>query len=141
MTEPMSESPSSSCTTLIRVRYCETDAMSYLHHANFFNYFEIGRTELFRQMGGNYRTMEQRGFFLVVVHIECDYKSPGRYDDELTLETRLARQSPAKLEHEYTVTRDGTLIAKGKSVLACVDRTGQVQRLTDEILFGERLSK
>jgi acyl-CoA thioester hydrolase len=92
-------------------------------------------------MGGDYRAMEERGFFLVVVQIGCDYKSPARYDDELMLTTKLVRQTPAKLEHEYTVMRGGKLVAKGKSTLACVDRNGQVQRLTDEILFGAAQSK
>ncbi len=120
----------------VRVRYCETDAMGYLHHANYFNFFEMGRTELFRAQGGNYRVMEERGYFLVVVKIECHYKVPSRFDDELTIRTRISRQTPAKLEHEYQVFRDGRQVARGHSVLACVDRQGQVQRITDEILFA-----
>ena len=120
----------------VRVRYCETDAMGYLHHANYFNFFEMGRTELFRAQGGNYRVMEERGYFLVVVKIECHYKVPSRFDDELTIRTRISRQTPAKLEHEYEVFRDGRQVARGHSVLACVDRQGQVQRITDEILFA-----
>lgn len=120
----------------IRVRYSETDAMGFLHHANFFVYFEMGRTELFRAQGGSYRRMEERGFYLVVAHIECDYKSPAHYDDVLILTTRIARLTPAKLEHAYELTRQGKLIAKGKSILACLDRSGEVQRLTDELLFG-----
>lgn len=121
----------------VRVRYCETDAMGYLHHANYFNFFEMARTELFRVQGGNYRAMEERGYFLVVVHIECDYKVPSGFDDLLTIRARISRQTPAKLEHEYEVYRDGKQVAKGRSVLACVDREGKVQRLTHEILYGE----
>lgn len=124
----------------VRVRYCETDAMGYLHHANYFNFFEMGRTELFRAQGGNYRTMEERGFFLVVVKIECHYKVPSRFDDELTIRTRISRLTPAKLEHEYLVYRGGNEVAKGHSVLACVDREGKVQRITDEILYGTEAS-
>lgn len=119
----------------IRVRYSETDAMAFLHHATFFVYFEMGRTELFRAAGGSYRRMEERGLFFVVTHIECDYKTPGRYDDLLTLTTRISRMSFAKLEHTYEVTRQGTLVAKGKSVLACLDRKGEVQRLSEELLY------
>ena len=51
----------------IRVRYCETDAMGFLHHANFLCLFEMGRTELFRAQGGDYRKMEEGGHFFVVV--------------------------------------------------------------------------
>lgn len=120
----------------VRVRYCETDAMGYLHHANYFNFFEMGRTELFRAQGGNYRMMEDRGFFLVVVKIDCHYKIPSRFDDELMIRTRISRLTPAKLEHEYLVFRNGIEVARGHSVLACVDREGTVQRITDEILYG-----
>ena len=129
-------SPTDSHEIQVRVRYCETDAMGYLHHANYFNFFELARTELFRAQGGNYRTMEERGFFLVVVKIECHYKVPSRFDDELTIRTRISRLTPAKLEHEYEVFRNGMQVARGTSCLACVDREGKVQRITDEILYG-----
>lgn len=122
----------------IRVRYCEVDQMGFLHHANYFNYFEMGRTELFRDSGGNYAELESRGFFLVIVKIECQYKASARYDDVLTLTTKLVRTTPAKLEHAYEVHRDGQLLTVGKSVLACVNREGQVQRMDDELLFGNR---
>jgi acyl-CoA thioester hydrolase len=121
----------------IRVRYCEADPMGFLHHANFFVYFEMGRTELFRSQGGDYKKMEERGFFLVVAKLECEFKSPAYYDDLLTLKTRIARMTPAKLEHEYELLRGTTLIAKARSILACLDRKGEVQRLTEELLYGE----
>jgi acyl-CoA thioester hydrolase len=120
----------------VRVRYCETDAMGYLHHSNYISYFEIARTELFRAAGGDYRAMESRGFFLVVVKVECQYKRPARYDDVLAIQCRLTRHSGAKLEHEYRVMRGSELIASGQSTLACVDRSGAVQRITDELLYG-----
>ena len=117
----------------IRVRYSETDAMGYLHHANYLSYFEVGRTELFRAQGGNYRALEAQGFFFVVVKIECKYQQPARYDDVLTLRTTLTRVSPAKLEHTYEVFRDGRLLARAESVLACVDREGRVRRIADAV--------
>lgn len=115
----------------IRVRYSETDAMGYLHHANYFVYFEMGRTELLRAQGGNYRTMEEQGLFMVVVNLDCKYRLPAHYDDLLTLRTRIARITPAKLEHAYTLLRDDVVLAEGHSVLACVDRNGQVQRIPE----------
>ena len=90
----MTDSPSHDVS--VRVRYCETDAMGYLHHANHINYFEMGRTELLRAQGGNYREMEEAGYFLVVIKIECDYKTPAKYDDLLTVRTRVAKQSEAR---------------------------------------------
>jgi len=115
----------------IRVRYNETDAMGFLHHGNYFAYFEMGRTELLRSQGGNYRRMEDEGLFMVVVSIECKYRRPARYDDVLTLKTRIARVTPAKLEHEYRLYRDGELLTEARSILACVNRAGDVQRIPD----------
>ena len=115
----------------IRVRYSETDPMGFLHHGNYFAYFEMGRTELLRASGGNYRQMEEAGMLMVVVSIECKYRKPARYDDLLTLKTRVARVTPAKIEHEYWIYRDGELLTEARSTLACVDRTGAVQRIPE----------
>lgn len=117
----------------IRVRYSETDAMGFLHHANYFNFFEMGRTELLRAQGGNYRQMEEQGQFMVVVRIECRYKRPARYDDLLRLVTRVVRVTPARIEHEYRLLRGHELLAEAASVLACVDRAGTLQRIPDAL--------
>ena len=53
----------------IRVRYAETDAMGYLHHAQYFVYFEMGRTELLRRAGVSYRQCEERGVMFVVAKV------------------------------------------------------------------------
>jgi acyl-CoA thioester hydrolase len=117
----------------IRVRYSETDAMGYLHHANYFNYFEMGRTELFREQGGNYRRMEELGLFLVVSRINCYYRRPARYDDELTLQTLLIQSGPVKLIHEYKLFRGKELLAEAESTLACVNRAGDVCRIPENL--------
>ncbi len=117
-----------------RVRYSETDAMGFLHHANYIKYFEVGRTELFRAQGGDYRAMEEGGLFLVVAKLDCRYRAPARYDDLLTLRSTITVASEAKLEHKYELFRDGTLLCTGHSTLACVDRTGKLQRMPAELL-------
>jgi acyl-CoA thioester hydrolase len=115
----------------IRVRYSETDAMGFLHHGNYFALFEMGRTELLRSRGGNYRRMEEEGLFMVVVSVECKYRKPAHYDDLLVLKTRVSRITPAKIEHEYRLSRDGELLTEARSVLVCVDRAGVIQRIPD----------
>ena len=121
-------------TTEIRVRYCETDAMGYLHHGNYANYFEVARTELLREQGGCYRDLEADGFFLVVAELSTKFRRPARYDDVLAITTRTEQVSPVKLVHAYEVRRDGELLTEGRSVLACVDSSGQIQRMPDEIV-------
>lgn len=110
-----------------RVRYKETDPMGFLHHANYLTYFEIGRTELLRASGGNYRAMEEAGLFVVVVKVECRYRRPARYDDLLTLRTTITRVTQAKIEHQYELFRDGENLAIGHVTLAVIDRNGSVQ--------------
>ncbi|MDB5338081.1 MAG: 4-hydroxybenzoyl-CoA thioesterase family active site [Planctomycetaceae bacterium] len=116
-----------------RVRYKETDAMGYVHHANYATFFEMGRTELLRADGGNYRIMEEAGLFLVVVRLNTHFRAPARYDDWLTLKTRIKRVGAAKLEHEYFLYRDGQLLSQAESVLACVDRSGKVQPIPEAL--------
>lgn len=115
----------------IRVRYQETDPMGFLHHSCYFTYFEIGRTELLRASGGNYRKMEEEGLLVVVVRAECRFHRPARYDDVLRLRTTIVRITPAKIEHEYQLRRGEELLAVGHVTMAMVDRQGSVQRVPD----------
>ncbi len=110
--------------------------MGFLHHSRYFALFEVGRTELYRVQGGDYRAMEESGLFLVVAKAECRFRSPARYDDELIIRTTLSRASPAKLEHDYEVIRGGVVLATGHTVLGCVDRQGQIQRMPDFLVDG-----
>ncbi len=117
----------------VRVRYNETDPMGLVHHANYFAYFEMGRTELLRASGGNYRRMEEQGLFVVVVKAECRYHRPARYDDLLKIRTKVSRISAAKIEHEYRVLRGDELLAVGHVLLAIVDRQGNVQPVPESL--------
>lgn len=114
-----------------RVRYQETDAMGVVHHSNYLTWFEMGRTEMLRASGGSYRQMEEQGHFLVIYKAECKYSRPAKYDDLLRLRTTLTRVTAAKIEHQYEVFRGEDLLAQGHTVLACVDRRGQPQRIPD----------
>ena len=115
--------------TTIRVRYEDADPMGFLHHGKYLTYFEIGRFELFRASGGDYRKMEDSGQFVVVVKAECRYRKPARYDDVVTVRTTLTSISQAKIEHTYEMFRDGESLATGRVTLALVDRNGEVQRV------------
>src|SRR4051812_46761857 len=113
----------------IRVRYAETDRMGLLHHANYLVYFEQGRTELLREQGLAYKDLEDQGYLLVLTRVQVRYRSPARYDDVLTLRTTVVRTTLVKIEHQYALLRDGTLVAEGETTLGCVDRNGRVQAL------------
>lgn len=125
--------PRQECEVEIRVRYAETDAMGYLHHAQYFVYFEIGRTELLRSNGIAYRDMEEMGIFYVVARLSCKYKLPARYDDRLTLITRTERMTPVMVEHSYRILRDGATLTEGASTLVSVGRNGRPLALPEDV--------
>lgn len=115
----------------VRVRYDDADPMGLLHHARFFVYFEMGRTEMLRASGGCYRQMEDEGILIVVAKAECRYRKPARYDDVLTIRTTVDRVTAAKIEHRYEVFRDGERLADGRTTLAVVDRDGRLCRVPE----------
>ena len=122
----------------IRVRYAETDRMGLLHHANYLVYFEQARTELLRSLGGNYRELEDRGYYLVISKVEVKYRHPAHYDEVLTVRTTLTRASPVRLEHRYEVFNpEGKLCAEGSTTLACVDESGKLQPMPDWLAAAE----
>lgn len=123
-------------TITLRVRYPEVDAMGYLHHSRFLQYFEIGRVELLRSLGVSYADLERQGVFFVVVKAEIRYKAPARYDEQLTLTTRVTRVTHVRYDHAYTLKRGDTLLAEGATTIACVDREGQVRQIPEELMRG-----
>ncbi len=121
-------------TITLRVRYDECDPGGFVHHSNYLSYFEIGRTEFFRSSGGRYRDIEAGGRFVVVARVDCRYKVPAKYDDEIQLTTRIANVTTAKIVHEYEIHRDGTLLVEATVTLAVIDRDGRLQRVPETLI-------
>jgi acyl-CoA thioester hydrolase len=120
-----------SSTSRIRVRYAETDQMGVVYYANYFVWFEVGRTDLLRSLGGTYRELEAEGLFLPVIEAACEYAQPGRYDDELEIRTDGRLLSPIRVEFTYEVVRlaDGDTLARGRTMHAAINRAGRPCRL------------
>lgn len=120
----------------IRVRYCECDPMNVAHHSVYPIWFEMGRTELLRASGQTYRAFEEAGIFLAVVSLSLKYKRPAKYDDLLTLITRLRDVGHVKIEHTYELRRGSDVLATGESTLACLDREGRARPLPETLRQG-----
>ena len=86
-------------TSRVRVRYAETDKMGVVYYANYFVWFEVGRTDLLRGAGWSYREMEGDGISLPVIEAHCDYRQPARYDDELEIRTVGTLRSPVRVRN------------------------------------------
>jgi acyl-CoA thioester hydrolase len=88
----------------LRVRYAETDQMGVVYHANYLVWMEIGRVELVRSLGFNYKDLEENdGLCLAVTEANCRYLSPARYDQEIIVNTEVAKSSPRSLEFAYRI--------------------------------------
>ena len=117
--QPESKSAIPSFETQLRVRYAETDQMGVVYHSNYIVWFEVGRVELLRQLGFTYRDMEQQDdTHIAVVDVQCRFKSPARYDDLITIRTRLINVRESLLHFGYEIVRaaDGKALAAGESV-------------------------
>jgi len=109
----------------VRVRYAETDQMGVVYHANYFVWFEVGRVELLRQLGLDYKTMEQKeGAMVAVVEASARYKAPARYDEELIVRTALAAVRGPIVRFRYTVVRaaDDAVLCEGETTHLVVGR-------------------
>ncbi len=103
----------------VRVRYAETDQMGVVYHANYLVWFEVGRVELMRQCGLDYKSMEiEEGCGIAVVEATARYKAPARYDDELIVETRVAKVRGPIIHFSYRILRvaDRLLLCEGETV-------------------------
>lgn len=116
--------------TKYRVIYGDTDNMGIAYHANYFRWFEIGRSEMFRSLGLPYKAVEARGIFLPVSEVHCNFVSPARYDDMLIVETSVDPSVRAGIRFDYRIlSEDGRqLLATGYTRHACLNRDGKVVR-------------
>ena len=87
----------------MRVPYFDTDKMQVVHHANYVKYFEIARTEYFRQSGMAYSEMEKFGLQSPVLSIDVKYREPAVYDEIIILSCRMSKLGPASMEFDYEV--------------------------------------
>lgn len=102
-------------TTEIRVRYADTDKMQFVYNGKYLEYFEVGRTELFRSIGFPYRMIESGGYQLPLVEAGLKYFLPALYDDVLQIQATVKELYVARPKVDYVVRRKetGELIAEG----------------------------
>ncbi len=122
--------------TKIRVIYGDTDQMGVVYYANYFRYFEAGRTEFFRSCGGTYLEMEKTGFGLPVVEAHCEYRVSAKFDDVVIVKTWVGELRRASLLFRYSARReaDGIELATGHTWHACVAVGGKPARLPQAVV-------
>ena len=122
--------------TSYRVIYGDTDQMGVVYYANYLRWFEKGRSELLRQSGIPYVTVERLGMHFPVTEVSCRYFRSAHYDDLIKIETRLGSLRRASLTFLYRIFREheDTVLASGSSRHACVDHQGRITRIQDDLM-------
>lgn len=108
---------------LLRPRYEETDQMGVIYHANYYRYFECGRSEFFRSLGYTYKEIEADGIIQPVIDSYCKYIKPAYYDEEIIVRTTISQLKGIRLVFEYVVLKKETneILVTGKTTHTFVD--------------------
>ncbi|WP_396193331.1 acyl-CoA thioesterase [Flavobacterium sp.] len=106
----------------VRVRYGETDQMGVVYHGSYVPYFEIGRVEWLRNKGVSYKSLEESGIALPIVSMHLNYKKSARYDDLLTVNTKLKKYSGVKIEFDCEIRNESQeLLTTAHFILVFLD--------------------
>lgn len=123
-----------SVQTSIRVRYAETDMMGVVHHATYPVWFEVGRTDLMRALGLPYNEIEARGYYLMLSGLNVEYRRAARYDDDLTVTTRISALRSRTVTFTYEVRRGEELVATGETRHIATDKAYRPARMPDDVI-------
>ena len=121
--------------TTVRVRYAETDQMGVVYHANYFIWFEVGRVELMRALGIEYKRMEiEDDCHIVVVDVRCRYHASARYDELLRVRTRIAESRNRSIRFSYEILRDSdqAMLAAGETLHVICGSNGKPKLLPEK---------
>ncbi len=106
----------------VRVRYAETDKMGYVYYGRYLEYYEIGRTDLIRNLGITYRELEEKGIFLPVYQVNINYHKAAKYDEVLTIKTYLKSLPAVRIKFDYEIFNESNeLINTGDVTLLFID--------------------
>ncbi len=125
----------------IRARYAETDRMGVVYYSNYLVWMEVGRVELCKAIGFNYRDMERDdSVLLAVAEARCRYLAPARFDDEVIVKTSIQEATTRMVRFGYEMRRagDDRVLATGETTHVFCGRDMRRTRLPDKYrpLFG-----
>jgi acyl-CoA thioester hydrolase len=107
----------------IRVRYAETDQMSYVYYGNYATYFEVARVETFRGLGVSYKEMEEDGVLMPVLELNTKYIKPIFYDEEITIRVKISERPGVRIRFDYEVfNQKGELTTIAHTILAFISK-------------------
>jgi acyl-CoA thioester hydrolase len=92
-------------TTEIRVRYADTDQMHCVYNGKYLEYFEVGRAEMMRHYGLDYKTVESKGYFLPLSEAHIKYITPAYYDEIILVKAFVKELPLLKIHIDYSLSR------------------------------------
>jgi acyl-CoA thioester hydrolase len=110
--------------TRFTARYAETDQMGIIHHSNYAVWFEAGRTDFLKKAEVSNTDIEAKGILLPLYEMNCQFKSPAKYEDEIIVVTSLKQISRVRLCFSYQVlnAESQVLLATGETMHAWTDK-------------------
>ena len=120
----------------VRVRYAETDKMGVAYYANYLVWFEVGRAEYCRRKGFCYADLESLGYILVVTDAQCHYRNSARYDELLTVRTRVKGANKRMITFGYQLLRKESeeIIAEGETRHLSIGPNGKPKSLPERFV-------
>ena len=107
----------------IELRYSDSDQMGVVYHANYFSFFEQGRTEMLKEYGIDYYEIERRGFIFPVRDVNCTYLKSIRLGEEIYVETEIEHISKVRIDFSHEIRNsDSELKAKGNTSIISVKK-------------------
>jgi acyl-CoA thioester hydrolase len=104
-----------------RVRYHECDPQGIVFNGNWFQYFDVALTELWRVTFGSYASVMERGSDVVVLEASARYFAPARFDEEIEIAMSYERLGTTSTVSRFDATRDGERLVEGRLVHVFVD--------------------
>jgi acyl-CoA thioester hydrolase len=105
----------------LRVRFVECDMQGRAFNAHYLTWVDMAHTDAINELTGGYQSFVERGIDVVVVAADLRFRSPARYDDRLVVQTVFHRPGTTSLRSDFTITRDGEVLAECTMTHVCVD--------------------
>ena len=119
--------PHQFCT---RVYYEDTDLAGIVYYANYLKFIERARSEWIASLGIDQMGLRaSEGVVFAVRRVEADYLRPGRFGDDLVVETRLQSIGGARLVLEQVISRGDERLFVAVVTLVCLTDDGHAARM------------
>ncbi|MFA6358101.1 MAG: thioesterase family protein [Candidatus Omnitrophota bacterium] len=117
-----------------RIYYHHTDCGGVVYYANYLKFLEEARTEYFELKNSSIKELALAGVMFVVARQEIDYKFPGKYADELDIQTKIGETTGVRIEFLHEIyNQNKQLIVKARTILVCVDKNFKPQAIPEDL--------